>query len=49
MPACDHCGNHISDRFARVFADEFGEIHACPGCAPTESIAKIAKQRAQRV
>ena len=24
MPRCDHCDAHVSDRFARVFADETG-------------------------
>ncbi|WP_192918519.1 DUF7563 family protein [Salinigranum salinum] len=47
MPACDHCGRHVSDRFARVFADAFGEIHACPSCAPNDGIAQIASQRAR--
>ena len=46
MPACDHCGGHVSDRFARVFADEFGEIHACTNCAPNEGIAEVARERA---
>ncbi|WP_372911431.1 hypothetical protein [Salinigranum sp.] len=45
MPTCDHCRRHVSDRFARVFADAFGEIHACPGCAPNEGIAEVARRR----
>jgi hypothetical protein len=49
MPDCDHCGGHVSDRFARVFADEFGTVHACPSCAPTESLGRVIHQRARGV
>ena len=27
MPECDHCGEHVSERFERVFADEYGEVN----------------------
>ena len=46
MPQCDHCGAHVSDRFARVFADEYGRIRACPGCSANAGIAEVAKERA---
>jgi hypothetical protein len=48
MPKCDHCDAHVSERFARVFADERGEIHACVSCSANAGIAEAAKARAQR-
>jgi hypothetical protein len=45
MPACDHCGNHVSDRFARVFADERGDVNACPNCSANAGIAEVARER----
>lgn len=39
---------HVSDRFARVFADEFGKLHACPNCSSNAGIAEVARQRAQQ-
>jgi len=47
MPTCDHCGEHVSERFARVFADQVGEIRACPNCSSQAGIAEVAKQRAR--
>ncbi len=47
MPKCDHCGAHVSERFARVFADEHGEIHACVSCSANAGIAEAAKERAR--
>jgi hypothetical protein len=49
MPECDHCGAHVSERFARVFADEYGHVHACPACSANAGIAEVARQRAQQV
>jgi len=46
MPECNHCGEHVSERFARVFADESGRIRACPGCASNAGIAEVARRRA---
>jgi hypothetical protein len=46
MASCDNCGRHVSDRFARVFADAGGRVHACPGCASTEGIAEVMRRRA---
>ena len=46
MPACDHCGAHVSDRFARVFASD-GHIYACINCSANAGIAEVARQRAQ--
>ena len=45
MPTCDHCGSHVSDRFARVFADPRGRLGACPDCAANAGIAEVARQR----
>ncbi len=47
MPNCDHCGAHVSERFARVFADEYGYIRACPACSANAGIAEVARERAQ--
>jgi hypothetical protein len=45
--ACDHCGGHVSERFERVFADEYGRPFACAGCSANAGIAKIARERAR--
>ncbi|MFC4540854.1 hypothetical protein ACFO5R_02790 [Halosolutus amylolyticus] len=47
MPTCDHCGAHVSERFARVFADERGNILACTSCSANAGIAEVAKERAR--
>ena len=47
MPACDHCGAHVSERFARVFADERGLLLACPSCSANAGIAEAARKRTQ--
>ncbi|WP_327050623.1 DUF7563 family protein [Halomicrococcus gelatinilyticus] len=49
MPECNHCGAHVSEQFARVFADENGRVRACPDCSANAGIAEVARQRAQRV
>jgi len=49
MPECNHCGAHVSDRFARVFADERGRIGACPGCSANAGIAEAARRRAHEI
>lgn len=46
MPTCDNCNGHVSDRFARVFADQAGRILACPSCAANAGIADAARARA---
>jgi DNA-directed RNA polymerase subunit RPC12/RpoP len=48
MPRCDHCGAHVSDQFARVFADENGRLLACPNCAANVGIAEVSRNRASR-
>ena len=47
MPRCDHCGSHVSDRFARVFADEHGDLNACPDCSANAGIAEVSRERAR--
>jgi hypothetical protein len=49
MPECKHCSAHVSERFARVFADERGHVYACPGCSANAGIAEVARQRAREV
>jgi len=49
MSECKHCGAHVSERFARVFADEQGDVYACPSCSANAGIAEVARQRARRV
>lgn len=48
MPECNHCGAHVSDRFARVFADEHGRIRACPACSANAGIAEAARERTHK-
>lgn len=47
MAKCDHCNAHVSERFARVFADETGRIHACPSCSANAGIAEVSRDRAR--
>ncbi|WP_424002074.1 DUF7563 family protein [Haloarcula salina] len=49
MPECDHCGAHVSDQFARVFADQRGHIRACPNCSANAGIAEVSRERAHEV
>lgn len=48
MPYCDHCGAHVSDRFARVFTDESGRLRACPECSANTGIEGAARDRAEK-
>lgn len=47
MATCEHCGTHVSERFVRVFADEFGDVHACPRCSANAGIAEVTKERSE--
>ncbi|WP_290810799.1 hypothetical protein [Halovivax sp.] len=49
MPECNHCGAHVSERFARVFADDRGKIHACVSCSANAGIAEASRERARTV
>ena len=46
MPECDYCGAHVSEKFARVFADENGRLNACTSCSANAGIAEAARRRA---
>jgi hypothetical protein len=46
MPACDHCGTHVSEQFARVF-EHGGALHACPSCSANSGIAEVSRERAR--
>jgi hypothetical protein len=46
MPTCDNCDAHVSDNFARVFADDQGRILACVNCSATAGIAEESRRRA---
>ncbi|MDR5672652.1 hypothetical protein RH858_05760 [Halalkaliarchaeum sp. AArc-GB] len=47
MATCDHCGSHVSEQFARVFADGQGQLNACPACSANAGIAEVARHRAR--
>ncbi|MFC4451214.1 DUF7563 family protein [Halorussus aquaticus] len=46
MPTCNHCGSYVSNAFVRVFADESGQIRACPECSANAGIAEVTLSRA---
>lgn len=48
MPRCNHCGAHVSERFARVFGDENGTLRACLSCSANAGIAEVARERATK-
>ena len=33
MPECLTCGNHVTERFARVFGDNKDVVRRCIGCS----------------
>ena len=45
MPTCTTCSAHVSERFEKVFADENGDVLACPNCAANAGIADVALSR----
>ena len=45
MARCNHCDSHVSDQFARVFADEHNRVMACPACSANAGIAESARER----
>ena len=45
MATCNHCDSHVSDQFARVFANEYGRLMACPACSANAGIAESARKR----
>ena len=48
MAECDYCGAHVSERFARVFAGEDGDLLACPNCSANAGIAEVSQTRAHQ-
>lgn len=32
MPECNNCGEHVTDKFVRVFGDENNVVHSCQEC-----------------
>lgn len=32
MPTCNHCGGHVTERFARVLGNNDNEVWGCLGC-----------------
>jgi hypothetical protein len=48
MARCNHCESHVSERFARVFSDEHGDLHACPSCSANAGIAEVSRDRAHQ-
>lgn len=47
MPVCNHCNAHVSEQFAKVFAEADGTIMACPDCAANAGIAVTARERSR--
>lgn len=45
MPKCKNCDGHISENFYRVFADDKGEVRACPNCSAQAGIAEESMDR----
>lgn len=46
MPTCNNCDAHVSEQFERVFADEQGQLLACPNCSANAGIAEESRRRA---
>lgn len=46
MAKCNHCSAHVSERFARVFANDGGALLACPNCSANAGIAEVSRDRA---
>jgi hypothetical protein len=47
MARCENCGEHVSERFRRVFADERGDVYACPNCSANAGIGDVTLERAR--
>jgi len=45
MPRCQNCGDHVSERFQRVFGAEDGRVYACPDCSPNAGIEEVSRER----
>jgi predicted RNA-binding Zn-ribbon protein involved in translation (DUF1610 family) len=49
MPRCKNCGEHVSDRFERVFGDDEGNVYACPDCSANAGIGEVTRDRSEQV
>ncbi|WP_420191838.1 DUF7563 family protein [Haloplanus salinarum] len=49
MPECSTCGEHVSDRFRRVFGDETGVVYACPACSANAAIGEATRERSDQI
>ncbi|THE64625.1 hypothetical protein D8Y22_11975 [Salinadaptatus halalkaliphilus] len=49
MPECNNCGEHVSDRFIRVFGDEAGVVYACPACSANAGIGEATRERSDQI
>lgn len=45
MPKCNHCREHVSQEFQRVFSDGDGVVHACLNC----SVGPVDEAMHQRI
>jgi len=45
MPHCETCGQHVSQRFQRVFGDPNGDVYACPNCSANAGIGEVTRDR----
>lgn len=45
MPQCQHCNNHISESFRKVFSNRKGEVNACPNCSAQSGIEEVSQRR----
>jgi predicted RNA-binding Zn-ribbon protein involved in translation (DUF1610 family) len=45
MPSCENCGEHVSEQFKRVFADDTGNVFACPNCSANAGIGEVTRER----
>ncbi|WP_438267592.1 DUF7563 family protein [Halovenus salina] len=48
MPECNTCGEHVSDRFIRVFGDKTGVVYACPACSANAGIGETTRERSNK-
>jgi hypothetical protein len=38
MHTCHNCDGAVSNDFVRVFGDDSGRVHGCPGCLPRSEL-----------
>lgn len=42
MGTCENCGEFVTDRFAKAFGDNAGDVHACPECKGMTAVKRGA-------